>query len=117
MANKVQVGGNGSLFVGEDKTLSLEVLDTNAAPIDMTGWTVTLQIRDPNTVYISTTCTISGTYNVTRSVNTQRANRTLSAAETRLFQARRYDIAWKRTDNNLTVLAYGDFVPELTTQR
>jgi hypothetical protein len=122
MARNITIGGDGSLFIGEDKTLRLEVLDASDVPVDMTtGWTVTFDVRlndvDPSPVLLSKAATISGTYSATRAANTQRAVVALSDDEMTM-PTKSYRHSWKRTDaGSETVLAYGDFLPQIATQK
>jgi hypothetical protein len=135
VATNVTIGGDGSLFVGEDKLFELELLDTtgvevdengvpvNAAegvPVDMSGWTLVFDIRardnSPDPAIVSKVPTISGTYNVSRAVNTQRAHTSLTDTDTNLFQAKTYRQSWKRmNDGSETVLSRGDWAPEKAT--
>jgi len=121
MAEDVTIGGDGALFVGEDKTLKLEVLDADDVPVDITGWAITLDVRtrdnaaDP--ALLSKSASITGTYSSTRASNTQRAVATLADDDTVLLTAKTYRHSWKRTTaGNETILAYGDFVVERATQ-
>src|SRR5678815_2457450 len=90
MALTRTMGGSGTLFVGEDKIFRLELLevelDSNGVPtaptastpvVSMTGWNVLFDVRLKDTstdpAILSKTATLSGVYNVSRAINTQRA--------------------------------------------
>lgn len=142
MATDVAIGGPGlgTLFVGEDKVLRLEVLQFPAGsdpavddinlvgvPIDTAGWDVLFDVRfkdnsaDP--AMVSKTSSVTGTFNSVRATNTQRRIVTLTDTEMNLFKgsnlpsgAKTYRHSWKRMDDGSeTVLARGDFSPEKAT--
>lgn len=123
MAIEVNVGGDGSLFVGEDKILRLSV--TNALtglPENIVGWVIHFVVRrrdntaDP--AIFEKTATIVGTYSVDPLVNTQKAEVQLTDTELNTVKARTYRHSWKRMDDGSeTILAYGDFEPQLATAR
>ena len=117
MGAQATIGGSGTLFVGEDKTLKLELLDSSDVPVDMTGWAVSLIVHTKaGEVVVTETATISGVYSATRSVNTQRAVVTLTDTEMGIA-AGTHRHSWKRTDDGSeSILAYGDFIVEQTTQ-
>ena len=144
MALKHNLGGDGSLFVGEDKILDLRpiydgpvafvgdvayVADVSGAPTstlasvkDITGWTIKwfLRVRDASTgaALLEKTATIDGTFNVSPSVNTQKARVVLTDDDLNTLTASGYRYSWKRMDDGSeTVLAYGDFRPEVATAR
>ena len=119
-APEVQIGGNGSLFVGEDKTFELELVDTAGDPVEMTGWAVKLVVRkgdataDP--AIFDKTASITGVYDPVRATNTQRAVVTLTDTEMNTVKAKTYRHSWKRMDDGSeTVLAYGNFVVQKAT--
>jgi hypothetical protein len=111
MATTTQLGGHGTFFADEDKTLSLEVLDADGDPVDLTGWTITFEIKPSigaSTSIASETASITGTYNATRASNTQRAEVTTS-----LDRAGRWTYAFRRTDSDARmVLAHGPVIVE-----
>lgn len=117
MGAQATMGGSGTLFVGEDKSCRLELLDSSDVPVDMTGWTVLLVVHSQkDDTLIEETASITGTYNATRSVNTQRAVVTLTDTELQV-PAGTHRHSWKRTDDGSeAVLAYGEFIVEQTTQ-
>lgn len=120
MASNVTIGGSGSLFVGEDKTLRFELLDVAGLPVDMTGWAMVFDVRAKDTSLeppiLSKTPTLSGIYDDDRAANTQRASVTLSDDDMNLFRAKAYRYSWKRmTAGSETVLARGNFAPEKAT--
>lgn len=120
MAANVDIGGSGALFVGEDKALVLEVLDTADLPVDIAGWVIHFVVRrkdnsaDP--AIFDKTATVSGTYSAIRASNTQRATATLTDTELNTVTNRTYRHSFKRMDDGSeTVLAYGNFAPEKAT--
>jgi hypothetical protein len=120
MATTVQIGGSGTLFVGEDKTFTLETLNASEVPVDMLGWTVLFDVRKsdkaPDPAIFSKSATIVGVFNVVRATNTQRAQITLSDTEMNTVSGRTYRYSWKRMDDGVeTVLARGPFVVEKAT--
>lgn len=128
MAILSTIGGNGSLFVGEDKTFRLELLDStydpavvgSGVPIDMAGMTLVFDIRkkdaSPAPPIVTKTPTLTGVYNAVRAVNTQRALATLSDDDMNLFQAKTYRYSWKRLDAGVeTVFSWGNFSPQKAT--
>lgn len=120
MAEDVTIGNDGSLFVGEDKTLKLEVLDSSDVPVNIAGWSILFDVRKLNTsadpALLSQTATITGVYNAVRATNTQRAVVTLTDTEMNTLKALTYRHSWKRMDDGSeTVLAYGNFVPQKAT--
>lgn len=121
MATTQTIGGGGSLFVGEDKVLRLELLDeAQVNPVDMTGWVLLFDVRLKDTTIdpaiLSKTPTITGVYNATRALNTQRAVVALTDTDMNLFRGKTYRHSWKRMDDGSeTVLARGDFSPEKAT--
>jgi len=120
MATDEQIGGDGALFVGEDKTFRLfPLLDEDDVPVDMAGWGVLFDVRllDTSTVAIfSKTATITGVYNVDPLVNAQKAVVVLTDTEMNTVKGRTYRYSFKRMDDGSeTVLARGNFVPEKAT--
>jgi P pilus assembly chaperone PapD len=114
MASEVDIGGSGSLFVGEDKIIDLEVLDTSNVPVNIAGWTIKMFVRvnnsSANPAVFEKTATITGSYSAVRATNTQRARVTLSDTEMNTVTKRTYKHAWKRMDDGSeTVIAYGSF--------
>ena len=120
MATTVTIGGNGALFVGEDKTLRLELLDAASIPVDMTGWVLVFDVRVKDTSVdppiLTKIPTVTGVYNIIRATNTQRAVVVLTDTEMNLFKAKTYRYSWKRMDDGSeTVLVRGPFAPEKAT--
>lgn len=130
MATDVTIGGSGTLFVGEDKIVRLELLDKAdpPLPVDMTGWVMVFDVRNkdnsPEPPIVSKTPVISGAYSgVSRAANFQRAIVTLTDDDMNLFRgsnlptgAKTYRHSWKRmTDGAETVVARGPFSPEKAT--
>jgi hypothetical protein len=126
MPAEVTIGGNDDLFIGEDKTLRFELWDETdpTKSIDMAGWVMVFDVRikdtSPDPAILSKTPTLSGTFNVTRTLNLQRAFVSLSDDDTNLFLGgkgkKTYRWSWKRMDaNGETVLGRGDFTPKKAT--
>jgi len=118
-ATDVTIGGNGTLFVGEDKTFRLELIDSSEIPVNMAGWSILFDVRktDKSLIAIlSKTATVTGVYNIVRATNTQRAIVTLTDTELNTVKARLYRHSWKRMDDGSeTVLSRGNFAPEKAT--
>lgn len=119
MALPVTIGGSGTLFVGEDKTFKLKLLDVSGVPVNMNGWSVLFDVRkvDTSTTAIfSKTATIIGVYNADDTINTQRAQVILTDDEMNTVKASGYRHSWKRMDDGSeTVLAWGPFTPQKAT--
>jgi hypothetical protein len=120
-AGHVTIGGNGSLFAGDDVLLALESPIVNGAPLDLYGQDVEFEVKTSDTAVtalFSKAATIAGTYSATRASNTQRALVTLTDTETAtLAGGQVYRHSWKRQDAGAEqVLAYGFFYPERATQ-
>lgn len=120
MALEITIGGEGTLFVGEDKMFRLELIDANELPVDMTGWTILFDVRKsvtaPDPAIFSKNASLTGAFNAVRALNTQRAIVTLTDTEMNTVKARTYQCSWKRmNDGSETVLAYGAFAPEKAT--
>lgn len=123
MAIESQIGGSGSLFVGEDKTLRFGPLASASDPtvgVDMNGWTLIFDVRkkdnsaDP--AILSKTLTVSGVFNISQALNQQIASVTLTDTELNLFKASTYRWSWKRMDDGSeTVLGWGTFAPQKAT--
>jgi hypothetical protein len=116
MALQGTIGGNGTLFVGEDKTFDLELLDPNSVPVDMSTMTIVFDVRlkdtSPTSIFTKPAAVV-GVYNVVRATNTQRARVSLTDEEMNTVKARTYRQSWKRTDEGAEiVLEWGDFMPE-----
>jgi len=117
MAEQTQIGGDGQLLAGEDKTLRLEVLaEDTTTPVDMSGWASELQIMRPapyNDVVLTKASSVTGVFNASRNLNTQRLIAALTRAETLALSAPPYRYEWRRSDPGLsTALAFGPFVVE-----
>jgi len=121
MARRTTLGGNGQLFLGEDKTFVLEVVDADGDPVDISGWTVLLDVRarpsSASALISKTPASITGTFNASRTLNTQRASWEVSDDEMdELAAAGTFHYSCKRTDEGYkTVLAYGEFIAEKAT--
>jgi hypothetical protein len=132
MGLKSQVGGDGTLFVGEDKVFKHVVYAYPYASrivIDSSGWAMHFVVRkkhnsaDPP--ILDKTATVSGVFNPDPALNTLVWAVTLTDTEMSLFTAKgidddaaEYAYSWKRTDDGSEdVTGYGPFVVEETTQR
>lgn len=100
-APRVDLGADGDLFIGEDLRIDLEVIDQSSTvnpatgapvppaswvPLDVgSGYTFQFDLREEPTAAspkISVACSIIGTYNASRAVNTQRVRATLTDDDT-----------------------------------
>jgi hypothetical protein len=119
MARRQDIGQSADWFIGEDKTLPFEVYDGGAEStiINVTGWAIEFKMRLPiegdrialTRTTGASTITITGTFNATPSVNTQRVNVLVEDTDTDHLHPGRYYYVLRRTDaGNETVLAYGD---------
>jgi hypothetical protein len=122
MAYRATIGGEGTLFLGEDKTLRFEVLDDSEAPVNVASWDLLWVVRDRphpenEPVRLQKTVTVSGVFNSVRASNTQRAIVELTDTDTASLRNKTYAHSLKRVDDGSeTVLAFGPFVVEATTQ-
>ncbi len=130
MAYRQDLGGGGTLFVGEDVEINFEILpqganvtDPSVQPIDISGWGLTFVVRateSPTSPPLLTVpATVVGTYNVVRATNSQRARVTLTDSDlaAAVFQPGTYKHSLKRTDDGSEkVVSYGDFEVEQATQ-
>lgn len=136
MAFEASIGGGGSILLGEDKTLRLEVIDADLStfdpddestwtPKDVTGFTMVFIIRDQSsytgTILATKSGTITGSYNAVRASNTQRVLVTIDdtdfVSEAGLIPAGTSYYSLKRTDaGSETVLRFGEFIVQETTQ-
>jgi hypothetical protein len=115
MATTETIGGDGELFVGEDKTIRMSI-----PSVDMTGWSVLLDVRksdkSPPPAIFSKTATITGSYNVDPLLSTQKAVVVLTDTELNTVTGRTYRHSWKRMDDGSeTVLSRGPFIVEKAT--
>lgn len=120
MATTVDIGGSGTLFVGEDKNFELELLDIAGVPVDMAGMAFVMDVRKSDAAadpaILSKIPTLTGVYNSVRATNTQRQLVVLTDTDLNLFKARTYRYSWKRTDDGSeTVVVRGNFAPEKAT--
>ena len=119
-------------FIGEDKVLEFEVLQndglaitsTSKLPLDVAGWTLTWALKkkdsspDPALVAKSTTSgiTITGTFNASRVLNTQRVVVTIADTDTDALKPLTYRYSLKRmTAGYETILAFGNAVLQQAT--
>lgn len=122
MASEITIGGEGTLFIGEDKTLSLPVVQADGVtPQDITGWTIRFVVRREDksaASLIDVAAVIVGAFAPVN--NPQRAVVTLTDDQlsvTIFTKAATYRHSWKRVEDGVeTILAYGDFILERATQ-
>lgn len=114
------LGGNGEIFIGEDKTIEMEILDRSDVPVNITGWTITVVISLTPTsaaLFTKTPATISGSYNAVRASNTQRASVGLTDTELATLTKGKYTWSAKRDENGSeSILAWGSFVVQRANQ-
>ncbi len=116
MARDVTIGGNGTLFVGEDKTFRHEILSDDI-PVDMTGWAVQMVVHSSKgQVLINKTATVAGVYSATQAANLQRATITLTDTEMDIPPGTHRHSLKRTDDGSETVLSYGKFIVESATQ-
>lgn len=129
MALKVTIGDEGQLFAGEDKLIDTEVLDANESPVDVTGFGFQFRVKKAVTdadadALIDVAASVVGTFDAVRAANTQRVRVTLTdthMAESVFTFEDRYrsknSHSLKRTDDGSeTIIIYGPFIVERTTQ-
>lgn len=123
MAKTANLGGGTDerIFIGEDKVFRLEVLDADDVPVDVTGYTILLDVRLTDTsaapAVLSLTGVVAGSYSATRASNTQRVSFTATDTQLATLAARQYRYSAKRTDDGSeTVIAVGPFIVERATQ-
>jgi hypothetical protein len=110
MGKQVTLGGDGRFFMGEDKAISVEVVDRAGVPVDVAGWTTTLVITRTVTsaALLTASGEVSGTYSATRADNTQRITFVLTDDQTDDLTAGVYHYSVKRTGDDVdAVLLYG----------
>lgn len=119
MANEFTHGGDGELFVGEDKTLHL----TLDPPVDMTGWLIHFVIRktdaagDPALLTKVATVIVGGTI-AEVTLSDDETNLWADGSEVKAKTEDHYRHSWKRMDPGLeTVLGYGDIIFQKSTTR
>lgn len=119
MATEVNIGGDSSLFVGEDKTFRHEVLDVNGIPVNLTGVNAVFDVRKTDNAadpaIFSKTPSVIGVYDSVRAVNTQRFEISLTDDELNTVRAQKYRYSWKILDFPETVTSRGDFTPQKAT--
>lgn len=100
-------------FAGENKTLSFEVFAAGSTTLmdDVAGFTLQWTAKRGEVVLTKTTTsgiTITGVYNPSRAVNTQRVLVAIADTDTQNYTAGRYQIALKRLDAGLeAILSHG----------
>jgi len=119
MANNVDIGGDGSLFIGEDKTFQLELLDpTNTFPVNMASMTIVFDARASDfssSAFFTITAAIVGVFNPVRSLNTQRAQAVVTATQMNALKSAPWRYSWKITSFPETVAAWGNWYPQKAT--
>jgi hypothetical protein len=122
MARRVKIGGDGALFIGEDKVINFTVLNRLLVPVDITGMAFQFVVRADvlaSQKLIDLPATVVGTYDAAPLVNTQRARVTLSDTDLSadVFSAQTYEYSLKRTDDGSeTVVNFGPFELQRATQ-
>ena len=122
MPRETTIGKSGEVFVGEDKTVRLEVVDADLVPVDVTGWATTLDVRlleSDAAALLTKAGAVAGVYAATRAANTQRLLFALTDTQLArtIFDGRTYRYSIKRTDDGSeTILAYGPWIMKLATQ-
>jgi hypothetical protein len=116
MALTATMGGDGKLFVGEDKTFTLSL----NPPVNMAGWAIVFDVRlkdnSPDPAIFTKTGVVSGVFNADPLLNTQIAAVSLTDTELNTVKAKTYRYSFKRNDDGLeTVLVRGDFLVEKAT--
>ena len=101
---------DATLWIGTDHQYVFHIQnEAETAAVDITSWKVKRSVSHADSEAVLTkTAVVSGTFNATPAVNTQRATVTVADTDTDGLSARTYRYELKRTDNNLeTILAYG----------
>lgn len=120
MAIEVKIGGDGALFVGEDKTIVVSVVNSNDVPVNAAGWTTLLVVRTLDTAadpaIFSLSGVVTGSYNVDPLLNSQVISYTLTDDQLNTVKKKVYRYSVKRMDAGFeTILAFGDFEVEKAT--
>jgi hypothetical protein len=118
MARLATIGGSGALFVGEDKTFVLSVVDADDVPVNIATWDVKFYVAKTVTgaLIFTKDAVVTGSYNVDPTINTQRASVSLTDTELNTVKRGTYQYSFKRMNDGFeTVLAYGDFEVEKAT--
>lgn len=117
MAIRQDISRDLQFFIGEDKTIEFEVLQSDGAtPQDVSGWALEWDMRakvsDAAALLAKTSgsgIAVMGVYSAVRATNTQRVAVTIAAEDTDALSSGRHAHALKRTDDgNEAVLSYGD---------
>lgn len=129
MARAFTLGGRETIFIGEDKNLTFEVLNgpnhptAPNAPRDIDGFTLSLVVAasDTASAIITVSGTVSGTYNAVRASNTQRVTFALTdtghLTGSNFTAGTIYRWSVKRTDaGSETILGRGNWVVQDSTQ-
>lgn len=116
MPAPVNIGGNGILWVGTDKKLSLKITDAAGVVINVAGMTFLFVVRSSvmaEEVKISMAGAIVGTGDAQR-IEVNLSDTDTSAA---VFSAKTYKYSLKRMDDGSEdIYAHGDFIMERATQ-
>ena len=123
MSYESNIAGTDHFFAGEDKVLSYEVFAAGSTTTmeDVAAFSLRWELRrwgaSGASVLVKTTSivapnpggiTITGTFNASRAVNTQRVIVTIADTDTDTLTAGRYNMALKRLDAGLeAVLSHG----------
>ena len=115
------IGGEGALFVGEDKVLICgPVTDKDGTLVNIAGWSILFVVRKKDATadpaLLSLSATVTGFFSLDPLLNTQVASVTVDDVDMDQFKAGTYRFSWKRMDAGFeTILSYGDFVVEKAT--
>lgn len=106
------ITADDKFYVGEDKTLRFTIYtdDTETTCQDVTGFTISWKLasRPGATALLTKSGVVSGTFNASPSVNTQRVTVSVADTDTDGLTATTYYHELKRTDaGNEAVLAQG----------
>ena len=118
MATLRTIGGDGSLFSGEDKVLRFELLE-HGLPVNAFGYTLLFDVRshdDSQEFVLEKQPMVVGVFHDVRALNEQRIEVVLDDDDMNLFVERTYRYSVKRMDEGgETVLFWGDFLPAKAT--
>jgi hypothetical protein len=123
MAEEVNIGGDGTLFKGEDKELELELFlksDPTVA-VDWSTWETIVDIRKKDTsgdpaILSKVVDPPTGLFDPIRANNDQRGHVIFTDTELNFYRTEGYRWSWKRMDDGSeTILAWGAFSPQKAT--
>jgi hypothetical protein len=118
MPKPVKIGGGGTLFIGTDKLITIQVKDKTGNLLDVTGFNFNFVVKTTvgaETPTLEKAATITGTFGD----GSQLVQIQLTDADTGVanFSPKTYKYSLKRTDDGSEdIYAHGDFVIEKATQ-